>query len=1180
VVRQPQATVLPSVLQAMEFRILGPLEVRDGARTIPLAGGRQRALLALLILNANERVSIDRLVEELWDEQSPPTAPKVIQNLVSQLRRALGDGLLLTRGSGYVLRLEPDTVDVNRFEELLAEGRRTLRRGDAEEAGNLLRRALDLWRGPPLGELGFESFAQTEIAHLEERRVTALEERIEADLALGRHDDLIGELEALIATHPLRERLRAQLMLALYRSGRQSEALNAYQDARRTLVEEVGIEPGRQLRELHRAILQQERALELAPVVRPDAEAPRGAFVGRKAELAKLVTGLDDAYAGRGRLFLLVGEPGIGKSRLAEELLGQARARGARTLIGRCWEAGGAPAYWPWVQSFRAYVRETDDDELGSQLASGAADLAQIVPELREQHPELPMPSLEAEGARFRLFDAASRFLREAAAARPIVLVLDDLHAADEPSLLLLQFVAGELGNSRLLIVGTYRDVDPTVRDPLASTLAELAREPATDRIELGGLTEPDVGRYIEVTARTTAPTALTAAIHSETQGNPLFVGEVVRLLSGEGRLAADDLDALWSLGIPQGVREVIVRRLRRLSAECMRVLTLASVLGREFELGALEQLAESCGDDLLDVLDEAFAERVLAAVPGAPGRLRFAHALIRETLYDQLTTPRRVQLHRRAGKALEALYAEDPDPHLAELAYHFFEAAPGGDREKALDYTTRAGKRAVALLAYEEGARFFDLALQALDLGQRVEPETRCGLLLSLGDALARAGNTPEAQETFLATAEIARTAGLPEQLARAALGYGGRFPYARAGLDKRLVPLLEEALAALGEQQSVLRVRVLARLAGALRDQPSLEPRSSLSGEAVELARTLGDKDALGYALVSLFMASWSPDAERLRAIAQQIDRLADETGDIALAVQVQARMVDFIASLTLGETQRVTAIVEKHRALADALKQPALQWHNAVIRSVWVLFHGDFSEAEKVAEEAQELGQRAQRWDAGFSYRMVLFVLRREQGRLEEVEELIRRSIDEYPGYRSFPCLAALIDCELGREHDARQAFDELAAEDFSALPADGEWLFCFCILSEVAAHLQDDQRAAVLYRLLLPHARLNALAAGEVAIGSVSRYLGVLASATGRWDDAARHFEDGLELNAKMGARPWLAHTEYDYARMLLRRDRSGDSERAVELLEASKTLAEELGMSALAEKIPALATKTA
>lgn len=308
-----ERTVLRSLRRVMDFRILGPLDVRDGDQAVELAGGKQRALLALLILNRNETLSTGRIVEELWGEASPQTASKVIQNHVSQLRRGLGDGLLVTDGSGYSLRLERGSVDVDRFEELLAMGRGALDRGDPGSAADVIRQALALWRGQALADVAFEPFARAETARLEERRLVAVEERVEADLALGRHADLVGELEALIATNPLRERPRAQLMLALYRSGRQSEALAAYQDARKMLVEELGVEPGRPLRELHQAILTQDPKLEPASTVALPVPATR--LIGRARELADAAELLAS-----NRLVSLIGPGGSGKTRLAVQL--------------------------------------------------------------------------------------------------------------------------------------------------------------------------------------------------------------------------------------------------------------------------------------------------------------------------------------------------------------------------------------------------------------------------------------------------------------------------------------------------------------------------------------------------------------------------------------------------------------------------------------------------------------------------------------------------------------------------------------------------------------------------------------------------------------------------------------------------------------------------------------------
>jgi DNA-binding SARP family transcriptional activator len=722
----------------MEFRILGPLEVLEEGRALELGGAKQRALIALLLLNANRIVARDRLIDALWDERPPETAHKALQVHVSQLRKLLGAGHVLTRTPGYLLQVEEGALDLQRFQALVAEAKQA----EPREAAAKLREALSLWRDRALADFSYERFAQAEIARLEELRVAALEERFEAELALGLHADVVGELEGLVREHPLRERLRRQLMLALYRSGRQAEALEAFQEGRRVLVEELGIDPSSALRELERAILTQDPALDLALRQADERDGRRAVLVGRERELGELLEGLEDVLAGRGRLFLVVGEPGIGKSRLADELINRATARGVQVLIGRCWEAGGAPAYWPWVQSMRSYVRSSNPETLRSELAADAGKLAQILPELHDLFPEIEAsPPPETEGARFRLFDCVASFLERIAEARPLVLAFDDLHAADEPSLLLLQYVARELAESRILLLGTYRDIDPILNDPLATTIAELVRQPLTRRVALAGLSAQNVARLIELTAEVSPTRELVAGIYEETEGNPLFVGEVVRLLAQEGLLTGGRED-VERIGVPHGVREVIGRRIRRLSEGCARILTLASVLGREFGLGALESMSALPLDELLKGLDEAMFERLVGEVPGSPGRLRFAHALIRDALYEELTKARRIGLHRLAAEALENLYVADPEPHFAELAHHFFLAAPGGEADKAADYARPAGDRAIASLAYEEAVRLYSLGLEALELATKPDETTRCDLLLGLGDARARAGD------------------------------------------------------------------------------------------------------------------------------------------------------------------------------------------------------------------------------------------------------------------------------------------------------------------------------------------------------------------------------------------------------------------------------------------------------
>ncbi len=1148
----------------MDFRVLGPLEVEDDGRAIAL-GPKQQGLLAILLLHRGEVVPADRLIEDLYGKRPPRTAAKSLQAHVSRLRKALGDGLRLrTASGGYVLEVPHGNLDLDRFEELVDRGRRAHARGDANAASAALTEALALWRGPAFADFRYADFAQAEIARLDERRLAILEDRIDADLVLGRHADLVGELETLVAEHPLRERPRGQLMTALYRCGRQAEALDVYTETRRLLTDELGLEPSETLKQLQRAILEHDPSL-VAPhrveaALLPEGREPApttGAFVGRENELAELRAGLDDALAGRGRLFLLVGEPGIGKSRLADELIGYARTQGARVLVGRCWEAGGAPAYWPWIQSLRAYIRDSDPEALREQLGAGAGDLAQLFPELRERFLDLPAPPpLESEGARFRLFDAAAAFLKSASRAQPIVLVLDDLHAADEPSLLLLEFLTRELGDSRLVIVGAYRDVDPSLRDPLVTALSELVREPVTRRMALSGLPEADVAEYISIAAGVQPEAATVAEIHAETDGNPLFVGEIVRLLVAEGRLEG----TAGELHMPSSIREVIGSRMRRLSKRCQGILTAASVLGREFALDALQRLSQSTREELLGVLDEAMTERVIGEVPGASGRFRFAHALIRDTLYDELTPARRLQLHRQAGEALEHIYAADIEPHLAEVALHFFASAPAGAAGRAIEYARRAGDRAVSQLAYEEAVRLYGMALTLTD-----DELAQCELLLALGDAQTREGDEQEAKQTFLLAADVAQRLRVGEQLARAALGYGGRFVWARAGTDEHLVPLLERALAGLGVADNPLRVRVLARLAGALRDQHAREPRAALSEEAVQMARRIGDPETLAYALDGRCMATfWAENTEERIALATELIQLAENVGDRERAAAARYYRMMFL--LELGDMSAVESELDAYAGLANELRQPAQLWLLVVTRATLALFQGRVEEGEVLTSEALERGQGAQRSDAVLSHRIQTFTLATQRGQLEGLDEMLTRSVAEYPARPMFRCMLTWLRARLGREKEARVELQTLAADSFAALPRTNEWLFSLGFLAEVAADLGDLDRVRTLYELLSPYATRNASTADYICTGSVARHLGLLATTMKRWEDAERHFEAALEMNERMGARPWLAYTQRDYGDMLLARGARGDRKRAEELRRAARELADELGMS--------------
>jgi len=913
------------------------------------------------------------------------------------------------------------------------------------------------------------------------------------------------------------------------------------------------------------------------PALKTSAPRESGRLVGRTAEMIQLTGHLEEALAGRGRLVLISGEPGIGKSRLAGELSTEARGRGARVLVGRCWEGGGAPAFWPWVQAIRSYVGDAEPSRLRTELGRGAADIAQLVPELRELFPDLP-PTVPAEsdGARFRLFDSVASFFRNAAASRPVVLILDDLHAADTPSLLLLQFVAGELAETRIMMVGCYRDVDPAVSDGLASAVASLSRVSGTDFLPIHGLTADDVASFVQLSAGIEPTPSLVDSLWRETDGNPLFVGEILALLAAEGRLA-DVAEGMVHrpLAIPQGVRSVIGRRLSRLSLDTRQALTLASVFGREFSLEALQKVSDRSTNSLLEVLDAAAAEHIVEEARGAMGNMRFRHALIRDTLYDEIPATRRVRLHAEAAGALEVVYSGNLEPHLAELAHHFYEAAAAGTVPQAVAYARRAGDRALAMLAFEEAASLYEMAVE---LGEH-EPATQCQLLLALGEAHARAGHSAAAKTAFWDAATVAESEGLADELARAALGYGGRVLWDVSRDDTRLQSLLERALVAVGREDSIARVMLLSRLSGGpLRDSTAdVQRRWSLSAEALEMARRIGDPPTLGYALLGYITSRHSPDftPEQEKLSGELID-VAFGAGDLERAVEgYEGRLV---ARIELGNLAGAVADLEATARLADELRQPPQRWLVSVHRGLLALLQGRFDQAEELIEQTHQLGRQALGWNAAVVYGLQTYLLRREQGRAGEAEPLVRRAAADNPTYPICRCVLAHMLAETGQTAAATAELEGLASHGFELLPFDEEWQVSLCLLAEAATRLGDRTRAGQLYDLLLPYAHRFAISYPEICIGPVSRYLGMLATVTARWDDAERHFTDATEASARIGARPSLAHSWAGHAEMLLARDPA--SADAAALLDGAVGTYRELGMDPFAARTAGLIKRTA
>jgi class 3 adenylate cyclase len=895
------------------------------------------------------------------------------------------------------------------------------------------------------------------------------------------------------------------------------------------------------------------RAIERPPSGPGGPARQRAIFVGRDRELAELLAALDDLPGRRGALFLLSGEPGIGKTRLVEEFAARATQRGARVISGRCRESGGAPAYWPWVQSLRALIQEAEPALLAAQLGAGAADMAQIVPELREFFSDLPLPpSLDPEGARFRLFDAVTTFLRNAAAAQPLVVVLEDIQAADAPSLLLLRFVAADLANAHLLVIATRRDGDRASTESFVSDLAELTRAERFHEVPLAGLGREDVARLVKADGATEPTEGLVAAIHDRTEGHPFFVGETVRMLATRGRLDA----------LPLGVRAVVAQRLGLLSETCRRVLAVAAVVGREFDTDLLAVVAEVEPAPLLDRLEEALVAKALADVPGAPGRFRFAHALIREVLYDELAATRRMRLHRGVAEALEAIHAAELEPRLAELAHHFLMAAPAGTAAKAVDYSTRAADRAVAELAYEEAARLYEMAVTAHELEAGANAQARCELLLALAGAQASSNDMISAKETFVRAADVARNAGSAGQLARAALGHGGSMVALPAD-DARIVPLLEEALAAVGENDSVLRARLLARLACA-----DLRPSCGL--EAVDIARRLDDPATLAWTLQARLTLAWGPgNTDELVALTDEIIAAAEDARDLEQALNGHLIRLELL--VTLGRTAAAQHELAVATRFAHELRLPSARWHVAVHETGLALLAGRFAEADALIERAEELGERSSSAEVTTTAVAQRFLVRMEQSRLEELRPALQEIAAAHPENGVYLCLLARLECEAGNDPAAGAMLELLARDQWATVSHNLESLLAMALLAETAALLAHEAHAAALDHLLAPHGSLIAVAGHFFPMGAMSRYMGMLAAVLSRLDEAARRFEDAAATNAAIGARPWVAHAKADHARVLLTRQAPGDHEHACDLLRDARATYQQLAMTASAAK---------
>lgn len=883
-------------------------------------------------------------------------------------------------------------------------------------------------------------------------------------------------------------------------------------------------------------------------------------LLGRSHELADLQRALEESAAGRGGLVLVAGEPGIGKTRLATTLGEHAAVSGHRVASARGWDGGGAPAFWPWVQVVRAVAAERDDDELRADLGVGARWVAQLAPELRERLDLPEAGDLESEQARFALFDAVTVFLRNAATREPLVALLDDLHTADLPSLLLLAFLARALGDTSILVVTTHHEAGPRRGAEFEAVFGELSR--FGQRVDLSGLEDDDLRALVIHRSGADPSEELVHSLRTLTEGNPFYSDEVVRLLVAQGLV---DRPLGERVPLPDGVRDAIRRRLLPLRPEVREALEVGAVQGRDFGLTVLERAAGVGRADLLEQLDEALAVQLIQETSGPAGSFRFAHGLIRETLYGDLTATRRARLHAAMGEALERTAAS-----AAELAHHFVEAAPVGDPAKALEHAERAGREALAALAYERAADLFDAALAALDMLGEDDDRRRGELLLHRGQAQMQAGGDA-ARATLLAAIDLARRVQDADLLARAALSLGG-FGLSPGIVDDDLVAVLEEALGGLPADGSALRARLLTRLAVALYyAHASAERREELVQEALATARGLEDPPTLAYVLDQGHIATNGPDTtERGLAWAHELFALAEAAGDPELAVRARSWQIDLL--LELDDLPGADMAIEALDRIATDSRDPRARAYIPLHRARRAMISGRLEDTEQLIHEGIQLGWSLQDSTVPILAGAQLFWLRMGQGRLPELEFAVRQFADQLPAMPAWRVALATLYLHTDRQAQARNEYDRLAESDFASIPRDNVWSVAVAMLAELSETFRDVERSQLLESLLAPLAARNVVTPTGIFAGPVQRYLALTAAARGDDETALERLADARVRCERLGYVPMLAVLDVDEARFLARRGAPEDIERARALMKSAVARAEAVGVPRLDERL--------
>lgn len=1149
----------------MEFNILGPVEARIVGLAVDLGTRKTRTLLALLVLHPRECVSIERLADALWPGAPPAHPDAALYSYISRLRAALGDERtrLATHAPGYVLHAGDDEIDARAFERRLAEARVDLARGEVGGAADSLRAGLRLFRGAPLSDVAGVPVLDQEAERLTQLRLDATEHRIDADLALARHGELVPELEALVVAHPLREQFRRQLMLSLYQSGRQVDALRAYESLRRYLADELGVEPAPATRQLEARLLVHDagldghaeapvpeampaRASNAMPFPRALAAVRTGPFVGRTASRRWLG---GEATAG---LMLVAGEPGIGKTRLVAEAAHDEWRAGAAVWFGRCSER----RLWPYAPFAEALDAVLDDAATASMLARSPNDLAelsQLIPDLRRRVPGLGSPArVDAGGARYLLFRAVLQVMGLVAETRRLLFVIDDLHWADPDTLALVAYLAEAVRPGHTRVVATARDDELPADHPVV----ELQRERRLDAIRLRGLAPDEVGMLAAELAPGEVPSRLGDVLHHRTGGNPYFVCELLR----EHTTGAPETG--WSLAPTEGIRAIVQRRLVRLPDVVRRTLEAAAVVGDEFRV---DMLVEVVGSDAHGHLDAAAAAGLVRDI-GEPGAFAFAHAIIGDVVRDQIGPAARRRLHRLVGEAIEATATTDDDRDLTALVHHLGEADSAAARSRAVEYARVAMGRAMRRYAYEDAARHAEAAIALLRSDPADNANLEAEMLVELATARWRAGRRSDALAAARHGTERARAGSDPIVFGRAAHLCVPPRP------DRAVVPLLEEAVDRLGDRDAALRAALLVDLAWQLAETDERARADALLDEGRAQAVDLGVLDAIARALE--YDWEWrtmdSTPADRLRA-ANDLLAAAEDAGDDRVALLAHTQRA--IAMLELGDLPAAEESIAAHGRLAGESRMPEFLAANAQRRCMRALLRGGFEEAEACANESL----LHLPGDPSFVpiYGGQLAAIRIEQGRPEGMVELLEADAVN----RDRPIVRAgraLFHGMSGQEDEARRVLDGLRREGFDAIPRTMFWLVTMALLAEVTVLLDDEGAGADVEARLRPYAgRQVTFGYCAVCWGAVDRFLAPLAFMLGRAHDAVRDYERSLAVHERIGAAPFLARDRIGLARVLLAT--GWDPERAQRLAVEGLAEADRLGLRGLLRRSEDLAT---